>query len=386
MNPLKGQVLLREPPRGYNQYGKCRIDFGIGVEFPVLFFELVSRKTKAIKTIKSGESVVLTYPYKRIGYFTKRAEATVLVTNDPYMGVIVSMECEKRYFRGVNKALLNAAKQFAQQNGLSLGHEERHILFEELVFAYSLHANDGFAGYSSPAEYTHIQQGVRAYLYDFILTLLFDKEEAVGLLKELEDNGKAEPTYAPPSNNLFIRKNKQCRIMYQGKEITTKDYSGMDYLQTILTSQDKMTYLEIIQSTRVVDLVAIKSERHLSDHASEPVSFESYTERIEELQEEYECAKENGDFQEMDAIEKEIDRLTKIVERNKHAVAVRNSQLKKIRDAVSIAIERCEERIGILNPQLGTHLSESRVKITTPGSKVVRIAYRPKQPTKWEKG
>jgi len=383
--PLKGAILLDDPPKDYDQYGKCKIDFGIGVEYPIFSFELEHRKTKAIKSIEIGESIVLTYPYKKIGYITKHDVARVYITNDSYIGPIVSMECENRYFRGLNKTLLQAAKNFAAQNRLDISYEKNHLLYEELVFAYLLHANKSFSGYLIPDEHSITQHGVKNYLYNFFLNLHFIEKEAVDFLDKLECNDRPKPTYTNHEDNYFIIEKGQCRIKYNRQEFIVKNYSGMDYIQTLLCSDNSLTYLEIMKATREVDQVAIESEQDLSSFTGEKISLKPYFEKIEKLEEDYSCAKENGDLQDMESIQEKIDNLCDIIRKNKYPVEARNTQLKKVRDSVAAAIKRSKNKIKIVNPELGAHLDESITSTDIHGSRVARLAYRPKEPVRWNK-
>nr|WP_321513362.1 hypothetical protein [uncultured Pseudodesulfovibrio sp.] len=382
-SPLKGKVALEKTPRGYDQYGKCRIEYGLLMDLPVLFFELHKRKTRALAAIPEGKSVVLRYPYTKRGAAESIEEALITITNDAYAGLVVAAEFEGRYCRGIDKRMRDDLRDLLVHYAIKGSEFEGQILLEELFFHSILHADLAFSHYKVPHLYSAQQDTAKSYLYHIFSHFMFNANDAEKVVNGIHEQDLVKPTFQKPEG-VFKRENGYCYINYKGREYQIKDYQGMDFIQTILCSEDELSHWEIMQTVRQVCKDSVSYDKSYRFSKSEVEESEKLLQSSrEKLKRELKEAQIAGDHDEVKKAEDLLEKFDGYILKLKFEADVPNSTINKAVDNVRTATARSIEKLKSKHPELGGHLEDSLLEVGSLRKKNLKYIYRPKQPMKW---
>lgn len=183
-------------------------------------------------------------------------------------------------------------------------------------------------------------------------------------------------TEAAAAGNVFKLRGDFWQLSFDGKTTNLKVSVGLGYIGRLLMVPNRDIPAVTLLTARAGSdpLVAIGSSgEKLDDEARN-----KYGQRYRELKEELQEARNNDDLGQIEKFENEMDELAGELDRS-FGLGGRsrdNSDIQKVRNAVSMAVARARERIAEQHDPLGKHL------LTAISSGVV-FRYSPDRPVDW---
>ena len=159
-----------------------------------------------------------------------------------------------------------------------------------------------------------------------------------------------------PAPNTFRLRGQFWELTFDGQAVHMKDSVGLAYIARMLTEPDRdIPAVSLLAARAGIDpLIASGSSGKLLDDAAR----NDYSNRYTELQDDLSEARENNDLALIEQIEIEMDQLaTELASAAGLGGRLREqSDVEKVRKAVSMAVSRAIESIGAEHKSLGRHL------------------------------